>query len=123
MKSIYIDVCTLCRPFDNQNSMRIRLETDAFYLILDKTQKGIFELITSPVHYREIIDISDVHEKHHLLSLVNELSVYTEFNSLTARKRAEELVLLKFGLADSAHIAFAEQSADFFLTCDEKLLR
>jgi len=103
--------------------MRIRLETDAFYLILDKTQKGIFELITSPVHYREIIDISDVHEKHHLLSLVNELSVYTEFNSLTARKRAEELVLLKFGLADSAHIAFAEQSADFFLTCDEKLLR
>ncbi|MBU1678345.1 MAG: hypothetical protein KKD86_05740, partial [Bacteroidetes bacterium] len=59
----------------------------------------------------------------HLLSLVNELSVYTEFNSLTARKRAEELVLLKFGLADSAHIAFAEQSVDFFITCDEKLLR
>jgi len=28
-KKLYIDVCTLCRPFDDQNVMKIRIETDA----------------------------------------------------------------------------------------------
>jgi len=37
-KRLYLDVCTLCRPFDDQNMMRIRLETDAFYLILRNIQ-------------------------------------------------------------------------------------
>ena len=30
---LYLDVCTFCRPFDNQNMMRIRLETDSYYLM------------------------------------------------------------------------------------------
>jgi hypothetical protein len=34
MKTLYLDVCTYCRPFDNQDALRIRLETEAFYLIL-----------------------------------------------------------------------------------------
>ncbi len=60
MKKLYLDVCTLCRPFDNQNEMRIRFETDAYYLIIDKIQKGIYELIVSPVHHREVQDINDL---------------------------------------------------------------
>jgi len=34
---IYLDVCTLCRPFDDQSFLRIRLETDAVNLIMSKT--------------------------------------------------------------------------------------
>ena len=37
--------------------------------------------------------------------------------------RAEVLCAAGFGVADAAHIAFAEQLADFFITCDDKLLR
>ena len=36
MKSIYIDVCALSRPFDDQSFLRIRLETEALNLILSK---------------------------------------------------------------------------------------
>jgi hypothetical protein len=36
----YLDVCTLCRPFDDQNMMRIRLETDSYHLILQAIQDG-----------------------------------------------------------------------------------
>ena len=31
---VYLDVCALCRPFDDQAHMRIRLETEAVQLIL-----------------------------------------------------------------------------------------
>ncbi len=54
MNKLYLDVCTLCRPFDDQNLMRIRLETDAVYLILQNVLNGHYEMVTSPVHFKEI---------------------------------------------------------------------
>ena len=33
-KNVYLDVCALCRPFDDQQQVRIRLETSAVELIL-----------------------------------------------------------------------------------------
>ena len=44
---IYLDVCTLCRPYDDQHLMRIRLETDAFYLLLQHRQHGRYIMIVS----------------------------------------------------------------------------
>jgi len=44
-KNIYIDVCALSRPFDEQKYMRIRLETEAINLILSKVREGIYTLI------------------------------------------------------------------------------
>ncbi len=35
---LYLDVCAYCRPFDNQQSLRIRLETDALYILNSKTR-------------------------------------------------------------------------------------
>ena len=59
IKTIYIDVCTLCRPFDDQNQMRIRLETDAWYLILNAIKQGDYEMAVSPAHTQEITSISE----------------------------------------------------------------
>ncbi len=39
------------------------------------------------------------------------------------KKRTEDLYSLNFGIADAAHVAFAETSADYFITCDDKLLK
>jgi predicted nucleic acid-binding protein len=41
----------------------------------------------------------------------------------TARLRATQLHALKFGVADAAHIAFAEATADYFISCDDRLLK
>ena len=60
---IYLDVCTLCRPYDDQNLMRIRLETDAFYLILQHIQNGRYTMIVSPVHFREVAAIEETRER------------------------------------------------------------
>ncbi len=40
-----------------------------------------------------------------------------------AKKRAEDLYNLKFGVANAAHVAFAEQSEAEFISCDDSLLK
>ena len=67
---IYVDVCTLCRPYDDQHLMRIRLETDAFYLILQHIQNGRYTMIVSPVHFREVVAIAEPHERAEVTALL-----------------------------------------------------
>ncbi|HJW86914.1 MAG TPA: hypothetical protein VJ440_09805 [Candidatus Brocadiaceae bacterium] len=123
MKKIYLDVCTLCRPFDNQSLMRIRLETDAYYLILKSIQDGNCEMIVSPVHFKEVEAIEDSYERMELIVLLNRFGEKTSYQLNEVRKRAENLYSLNFGIADAAHVAFAETSAEYFITCDDKLLK
>jgi hypothetical protein len=40
MLRIYVDVCCLNRPFDNQTQDRIRLEAEAVILILKRFEVG-----------------------------------------------------------------------------------
>jgi hypothetical protein len=56
---IYLDICALCRPYDAQDFLRIRMETDAVNLILSNVIRKRYQLVVSPIHFREISDISD----------------------------------------------------------------
>ncbi|HEY4754555.1 MAG TPA: hypothetical protein VIH28_00730 [Ignavibacteriaceae bacterium] len=123
MKKIYLDVCTLCRPFDNQNDMRIRLETDAYFLILNAIQRNIYEMVISKMHLKEIESIEDIRERIQVVHLLETFGEESTYDYEIARKRAEELILSNFGIADSVHLAFAEQSADYLITCDDKFLK
>jgi hypothetical protein len=49
---IYLDVCCLNRPFDDQTQERIRLEAEAVRLILERCQSGEWQLLGS-----EVIDV------------------------------------------------------------------
>ncbi|MEK7830842.1 MAG: hypothetical protein AAB401_07140, partial [Acidobacteriota bacterium] len=100
MKKLYLDVSTLCRPFDDQSAMRIRLETDAFYLILQNIQNGGYELTVSPVHSKEIEAIKDLPEQLQVKSLLAHHGTHTVCDLSQARQRAEQLTNLKFGVAD-----------------------
>ena len=123
MKKIYLDVCTLCRPFDNQSLMRIRLETDAYYLIWHGIQDGSYKMVVSPAHFKEIEGIEDLFERMELTVLLNRFGKKPSYQLNEVRKRAEKLYSLNFGIADAAHVAFAETSAEYFITCDDKLLK
>ena len=102
--------------------MRIRLETDAYYLILQAIQNEKYEMIVSPVHHEEINAIENVQERYEILGLIKRFGVTAKCNLLKIRERAEYFYSKKFGIADSAHLAFAEATADFFITCDDKLI-
>ena len=120
---VYLDDCTLCRPFDDQNLMRIRLETDAFYLILQHIQNGRYAMIVSPVHLREVAAIEESRERTEVTALLHRYGTTPSCDLSSVRKRAEALHTRRFGIADAAHVAFAEATADVFITCDDRLLR
>jgi hypothetical protein len=44
---IYLDLCTFSRPFDNQNQLKIRLETEAKLFIQQGIINGSYELVWS----------------------------------------------------------------------------
>jgi hypothetical protein len=67
---IYLDVCALCRPFDDQSQMRIRLETEAVQLILSYVKSGDLDLVISPVHDIEIGAIDDLVEREQLSTML-----------------------------------------------------
>jgi predicted nucleic acid-binding protein len=120
---IYLDVCTLCRPYDDQYLMRIRLETDAFYLILQHIQNGRYTMIVSPVHFTEVIAIAEPRERAEVTALLRRYGTNPSSDLRAVRKRAEALHVRRVGVADAAHVAFAEATADVFITCDDRLLR
>jgi len=39
------------------------------------------------------------------------------------RKRTDELLAKGMGIADAAHVSFAESYADYFLSCDDRLIK
>jgi len=123
MKTLYLDVCFLCRPFDDQNQLRIRLETDVMFLILKRIETGLYRAVVSPVHYKEVGAIRETSERLEMESLLFRFDKSCEYDLNQARHRAEALIDKGFGIADAAHVAFAEQLAEFFITCDDKLLK
>jgi predicted nucleic acid-binding protein len=103
--------------------MRIRLETDAYYLILNGIQSNNYEMMVSRMHFNEIESIEDIRER---IQVVNLLDIYGndfKYNFKRVKERAVELIFNKFGIADSVHLAFAEQSSDYLITCDYKFLK
>lgn len=122
-RRVYLDVCVLCRPFDDQNQMRIRLETDAALLILSHVRSETLTLIVSPAHHIEIAAIKDSAEREHLQLLLQEIGTEPSFDLAEGRQRAEYLVQQGLGPADAAHLALAEQAESDFASCDDRLLR
>jgi predicted nucleic acid-binding protein len=107
-KLIYCDVCVLSRPFDDQTFLRVRLETEAANLIVSKVRSEKYRLVASPIHWEEIKAISDIFERTELQERLKTLGKSINVDLAVTRKRAEELCDLNFGVADAAHIAFAE---------------
>ncbi len=123
MSKIYLDVCALCRPYDDQSFMRIRLETLAVHMILKAVESGYYRMFSSPVHFHEIFAISSENERIDLLMLLENLSVPCNADRSAARSRAEDFHSRGFGVADAAHLAFAEAVQADFISCDDRLLK
>ena len=120
---VYLDVCALNRPLDDQSQMRIRLEADAVSLILGHVRSLSLALAVSPAHHVEVAANPDPSRRSHVQLLLQDLGSQIVFDRATSRRRAEELVNLGMGAADAAHVALAEQVGCDFVTCDDRLLR
>lgn len=120
---VYLDLCALNRPLDDQYQMRVRLDADAVALILASVRSGALGLVVSPMHLAEIAANPDAARREHMQLLLADLGSRGEFDLSEARLRAATLHRLRLGAADAAHVALAEQVGADFVTVDDRLLR
>ena len=120
---IYLDVCCLNRPFDDQTQDRIHLESEAVILILKRVWSGNWEWISSEAVDFEVRQTPDAERRRRVESLIRyaDRSVLIEAPVV---KRASELKKMGFSAYDALHLSCAEHcNAVVFLTTDDKLLR
>lgn len=122
-RRVYLDMCALNRPLDDQSQMRIRLETDAVLLILSHVRVHTLQMVVSPVHYREASANPDITRREHVLTLLQNIGSEVAVDAAEVRKRAEKLLQQGLGTADAAHVAFAEATESDFVSVDDRLLR
>lgn len=122
-KNVYLDVCSLCRPYDDQSFLRIRLETIAVHLIFSAIEQNAYSLVYSPVHIQELSAMADQVERFQVFHLLRESGKFILLDNEIGRNRAEELVSFGLGPADAAHLTFAEIALADFVTCDDRLYK
>ncbi len=120
---IYLDVCCLNRPFDDQRQDRIRLEAEAVLLILGHCEAGVWQWISS-VTVEEEVNNTPSRERwsrvRSMLSGVHGTVALTD----AAVARAQALKAMGFRTYDAFHLACAEEArVDVFLTTDDRVLR
>ncbi|MBI3946364.1 MAG: PIN domain-containing protein [Armatimonadetes bacterium] len=121
--NLYLDVCCLNRPFDDQTQPRIRLEAEAVLMILQQVAAGQARWIGSEVLGLEIEQTPDPDRKERVRLLTSGAQCSVVVGE-THVQRAEQLVGVGFHPLDALHIACAEAGgSDMFLTTDDRLLR
>jgi hypothetical protein len=123
MPRIYLDVCCLNRPFDDQRQDRVRLEAEAVLLILGHCEAGVWQWLSSAVVEEEV---NNTPSRERRSRVRNMLSGAQSTIALTAMAvtRAQELKAMGFRTYDALHLACAEQATvDVFLTTDDRVLR
>ena len=117
---IYMDVCCLCRPLDNQLIPRIRIESEAIIAILNRCSLD-WELIWSSAITYEVAKIVD-HDKKHYVSTFAAKTTTNIVVDLAIKERAT--VFMDWGVKalDALHIACAERAgATVLVTTDDTL--
>ncbi len=123
MEKIYLDVCCLNRPFDDQSQDRIRLESEAILLVLAQVQNSLLQWVSSEIVLLEIMETPNV-QKRERLTLLSKLANHEIAYGRNEEHRAIELETLGFHSFDAMHLACAESAnVDIFLTTDDRLLR
>jgi hypothetical protein len=98
---IYLDVCCLCRPFDDQSSHRIRMETEAVIAILKRCTED-WDLVESEVIDYEVAGISNDERRKQVESLI---------------RFAHEHIVLDKELVDRARSFHANGMETFAASC------
>lgn len=120
---IYLDVCCLNRPFDDQAQPRIYLEAQAVMTILSRCQSETWKLINSSALIAELNQTPDLERLENVKKILSVAKIKV-ISSTFIENRSAQLQKLGFSSYDATHIASAERShADVFLTTDDRLFK
>lgn len=120
---IYLDLCTIQRVFDDESQQRIREEKYALERVIELVEEGRFQLLSSFVLEYESEAGTDVSRRDFTETVLARASERID-PSPRIQHRTTVYALGGLRTWDAAHLAAAvEARADFFCTCDDRLLR
>ena len=117
---IYMDVCCLCRPFDDLQNRKIRLEAAAILTILDRCSQD-WELFGSVVIDDEISRLADREKRLKVEQKCALISEYIELDE-TIFLMVQEYQKAGLKLFDALHLACAVSRKTIFLTTDNRII-
>lgn len=123
MTRLYLDVCCLNRPFDDQSQDRIRLEAEAVRVILIRLHDRDWHWTSSEVVSLETEKTPDAKRRSRVRQIAQRAHNIVRVRT-AEEARGLDLERLGFRVFDALHLACAESAGvDVFLTTDDDLLR
>jgi len=118
---VYLDVCCLCRPFDDQKMNRVHLEAEAIKEILMRCTQDWTLVASDAVSYEisRIPDRTRMKKAQKLTDLAKEHVAITK----TISRRYHEIAGLGIDSADALHLACAESAGAVLLTTDDAIIK
>ena len=123
MTTIYLDNCSLQRPHDDQSQVRVQLEAQAILAVITLFEQGKVELLSSESLYYEAERTPKPRRRQSMLNLLAEIPHYVETTDSVVHN-AEQYTATGLKPLDALHLATAvEAGADYFCSCDDRLLK
>ena len=118
---VYLDVCSLCRPFDDQRFYRVRMEAEAVIAVLNGCMGG-WKLITSEAIEFEIANIPGEEKRRSVENFLQFAQERIMIDEVIVN-RARMFCGMGIGAFDALHLASAESAGAVFLTTDDALVK
>jgi predicted nucleic acid-binding protein len=120
---LYLDLCCLNRPFDDQSQARVAPESQAVVLILERVDRGAHALCNSAALAVENSLSPKTQVRLEIDVLLERADTWIAHDKVID-ERAGALQRLGFKEFDAYHIAAAESAGcDCLVTCDDKFLK
>lgn len=120
---IYLDVCCLNRPFDDQTQDRVHFEAEAVLSIINHIENKKWQWFSSDAVAYEISKTPNEERQERLWSLESQATHVLDLTE-TILQHADSIQQLGFTRYDALHLAFAKSvNVDVFLSTDDKLLK
>jgi len=121
--NVYLDMCSIQRPLDSQDNVRVATEAQAVLGILRLCESGQLTLVGSDaLRFEREKNPHPVRKDYAAVVLSNAAAFIATDQRVETRARQFEAAGMK--PLDALHLASAvEAKADFFCTCDDRLLK
>jgi predicted nucleic acid-binding protein len=122
---IYLDNCCYNRPFDEQEQIRIYLETQAKLHIQQLVLQRKLDLVCSFILRYENAENPDGSSRDSIAQFFANASEYVGSEDIEdIRVTAAELIKQGLKMKDAMHLACAMKAdCDYFITTDDKLIK
>ncbi len=120
---VYLDTCSIQRPFDDQSQLRVALEAEAVLQVIQLAEQEVVDLLASEMLLVETEQNPTPRRRRFAMEVLGLASDFVEVGSeIESRARAYDQTGIN--PADALHLASAvEAEADVLCTTDDQFLR